>query len=58
MRVNCQLETVREIAYELKEDLRKIIYETINMLNSRLIAAETDIESPTMKESECEAKLT
>lgn len=55
MRVNCQLETVREIAYELKEDHRKIIYETINMLNSRLIAAEMNIESAMRKkESDCE----
>ena len=58
MRVNCQLETVRKILFELKEDHRKIIYETINMLNSRLIAAEMDIGSAMMKKSDCGAKLT
>lgn len=52
MRVNLQLETVRSIAYELKEDHRKIVYETINMLNSRLIAAEVNIESAMKKKTE------
>lgn len=56
MRANLRLETVRNIAHELKlkEDQRKIIYETINMLNSSLIAAETNIESVMKKkESNC-----
>lgn len=50
MRANLQLETVREIAHELHEDHRKIIYETIDMLNSRLTAAEMNIESTMKKE--------
>lgn len=55
MRANLQLETVKHIVYELQEDHRKIIYETIDMLNSRLTAAEMSIES-TMKKKECEGE--
>lgn len=53
MRANLQLETVKKMAYELQEDHRKIIYETIDMLNSKLTTAEMNIES-TMKKKECD----
>jgi hypothetical protein len=52
MRANLQLETVRRMAYKLQEDHRRIVYETIDMLNSKLTAAEMNIES-TMKNKEC-----
>ncbi|CEJ55006.1 hypothetical protein PMG11_01289 [Penicillium brasilianum] len=50
MRANLQLETVKNIAHELHEDHRKIIYETIDMLNGRLRAVEMKIESAMKKE--------
>ncbi|OKP09438.1 hypothetical protein PENSUB_5260 [Penicillium subrubescens] len=38
----------------MKDDHRKIVYETINMLNSRLVAAEVNIESAMKKELDYE----
>ncbi|OKO92280.1 hypothetical protein PENSUB_12842 [Penicillium subrubescens] len=53
MRANLQLEIIKHIVHELRKDHRKIIYETINMLNNSLTAAEMNIES-TMKKKECD----